>query len=772
MEEDYKKKNRYDQLHALERELELYKSSITAAKVGIWQWNAQTGEQYINERWAEMIGYTIAELSPISIETWRSLVHPHDLILAEKELEDIFNKTNAHYVLEFRMKHKKGDWIWIESNGAITSWTPEGKPLLINGSHADITKRKMVEAEISNSERRLNASQEIAHIGNWEIDLETKEVRASIEAFKIYGLERISDKLDLSEIQKAVKHQYRATLDEALYNLIHKNEKYDLSFEITNRATQETAAIHSLARVEFDEFGKPLRVLGTIRDITEEQRRHDELISSKEQLEAAFQQLKALEEVMMEQNRMLTASRELLLQSQARNRAIINVLPDVFFVYDEKGTFLDCQMNDSETPLLIDNDFIGKNLHDIMPRDIADQGLRCINETIQTGEMTKFDYQLKMNEEFKYFETRMVKSNTNEVLAIVRDITSEKKEKEYILQLSMTDYLTGLYNRRYFEQEMERLDSVEPLPLTIVMVDVNGLKLTNDAFGHLKGDEILKNVARTLRESCCPEEGFTARVGGDEFVIVSPNCDKVSAEAIVQKIYKEINILKIDNIQISVSAGCDVRCTLEHPITDTFTKAENQMFRKKLVEGQSMRNQTIKAIMQTLNEKSEREKRHSLEVSKWSRKIGEVMQLSPQEIKELEMAGLLHDIGKIAINEDILNKPGALTEEEYAEIKRHTESSYQILKSVDLYSPLAEYVLLHHERFDGKGYPKGIKGNEIPLISRIISVADAFEAMIADRPYRKGISVDEALREIIRNKDTQFDPLVVEHFLTLFPDKM
>jgi HD-GYP domain-containing protein (c-di-GMP phosphodiesterase class II) len=134
------------------------------------------------------------------------------------------------------------------------------------------------------------------------------------------------------------------------------------------------------------------------------------------------------------------------------------------------------------------------------------------------------------------------------------------------------------------------------------------------------------------------------------------------------------------------------------------------------------------------------------------------------------MAGLLHDIGKIAINEDILNKPGQLTDEKYAEIKRHPESSYKILKSVDLYSPLAGYALLHHERFDGKGYPRGIREHEIPLISRIISVAYAFEAMIADRPYRKGTSVEKALDEIIRNSATQFDPLVVENFIRLFPE--
>ena len=463
----------------------------------------------------------------------------------------------------------------------------------------------------------------------------------------------------------------------------------------------------------------------------------------------------------------LLENKLLLEKSQKRNAAIINVLPDIIFMYDSKGVFIDCQTNDEAGLVLSKDLFIGKNISEVMPPDISEKAIMSITKTIATGQLQKFEYNVNIDGAERTYEARMVKSNDNEVLAISRDITSEKQEQEYILKLTYKDQLTGLYNRRYYEEQIEKLSGSEFLPLAIIMVDVNGLKLTNDAFGHHIGDELLKKVAKNLI-SCDSKGGFACRVGGDEFLMVFPNTDENEAEYLVDKLYELVSAEKLENIVISISAGLQVRTDVSQSIRDTLIKAENHMFRKKIVESQSMRNQTVNIIMQTLSEKNEREKRHSGEVAKWAKEIGVSMGLSVQKVKEIELAGLLHDIGKIAIKEDILNKPGKLTEEEYDEIKRHPESGYHILKSVDEYSSLAQCVLEHHERFDGKGYPKGIKGSQISLIARIISVADAFEAMIAQRPYRKSLTEEMAIEEIKKNANTQFDPEVVTAFLKIF----
>ena len=463
----------------------------------------------------------------------------------------------------------------------------------------------------------------------------------------------------------------------------------------------------------------------------------------------------------------LLENKLLLEKSQKRNAAIINVLPDIIFMYDSKGVFIDCQTNDEAGLVLSKDLFIGKNISEVMPPDISEKAIMSITKTIATGQLQKFEYNINIDGSQRTYEARMVKSNDNEVLAISRDITSEKQEQEYILKLTYKDQLTGLYNRRYYEEQIEKLSGSEFLPLAIMMVDVNGLKLTNDAFGHHIGDELLKKVAKNLI-SCDSKGGFACRVGGDEFLMVFPNTDEKEAEYLVDKLYELVSAEKLENIVISISAGWQVRTDVSQSIRDTLIKAENHMLRKKIVESQSMRNQTVNIIMQTLNEKNEREKRHSVEVAKWAKEIGVSMGLSVQKVKEIELAGLLHDIGKIAIKEDILNKPGKLTEEEYDEIKRHPESGYHILKSVDEYSSLAQCVLEHHERFDGKGYPKGIKGSQISLIARIIAVADAFEAMIAQRPYRKSLTEEMAIEEIKKNANTQFDPEVVTAFLKIF----
>jgi len=356
--------------------------------------------------------------------------------------------------------------------------------------------------------------------------------------------------------------------------------------------------------------------------------------------------------------------------------------------------------------------------------------------------------------------------NINGVVLVFRDFTDKKEKQEKIRYLSNHDQLTGLYNRHYFEEQRQLLDIEESLPFTIVMADVNGLKLTNDAFGHKSGDALLKRVANMIKKECRADD-IMARVGGDEFVLLLPKTTSMEAECIVNRINASIENEKQDSIVASVSFGWDTKETFDQIIDEVFTRAEEHMYRKKLVESQSMRNHTIKVIMQTLLETNMRERIHSEKVSQLSRSIGESMHLDSNALKELETAALMHDIGKIAINENLLNKEGHLTEVEYEEIKRHPEIGYHILKSVDAYTNLADYVLSHHERWDGTGYPRGLSGQEIPLVARIIAVADSFEAMIGERTYRDSMNPTAASVEIKRCSETQFDPDIVNAFCAM-----
>ncbi len=349
------------------------------------------------------------------------------------------------------------------------------------------------------------------------------------------------------------------------------------------------------------------------------------------------------------------------------------------------------------------------------------------------------------------------------VILVFRDVTKEKIHLDEIEFLSFHDYLTELYNRRFLEAELKRLDTLQRLPITLVMGDLNGLKITNDAFGHYAGDELLRNTAAILK-SCFRNGDIISRYGGDEFVILLPNTTSKDAECIVNRVLEAIRLYKSDKGILSVSFGWDTKTSQAQSIAQVLKSAEDNMYRRKLLESPSMRHATINTIVRTLYEKNPREEAHSKRVSELSYAIGKAMELPEHEINRVKTAGLLHDIGKIAISNEVLEKNGPLAPAEWTEIRRHPETAYRILSSVNEMADLAEMVRQHHERWDGNGYPRGLKAEQIEVTARIICIADAYDAMTSHRPYRNAMPTKEALNEITKNAGIQFDPEIVQIF--------
>ncbi|MCJ7471759.1 MAG: diguanylate cyclase [Actinobacteria bacterium] len=354
---------------------------------------------------------------------------------------------------------------------------------------------------------------------------------------------------------------------------------------------------------------------------------------------------------------------------------------------------------------------------------------------------------------------------------IMRDITGRKEAEEQLEYLSFHDSLTNLYNRAYFEEELKRLDTKRQLPLSVIIADVNGLKLINDAFGHKEGDRLLRSCGGVLKK-CCRSEDMVARWGGDEFSMLLPKTNEEDATVVLNRISKTCHRTSGNKIPLSMSLGTATKISRDEDFQSTIKKAEDSMYHHKLMETKSIISSIINSLEQTLFEKSIRTEKHSRYLKELTMKIGKAINLPEEKIDDLRVLTTLHDIGKIAILDNILNKKETLTKREWEIIKRHPEIGYRIAMSSNQLSSIAEYILNIHEHWDGNGYPQGIKGEKIPLLSRIIALVDSYVVMRENRPYRKARSRKEAIEEIKRCRGTQFDPKLVDIFLKITERKL
>ncbi|GEM_PF-1727305 len=360
---------------------------------------------------------------------------------------------------------------------------------------------------------------------------------------------------------------------------------------------------------------------------------------------------------------------------------------------------------------------------------------------------------------------RVMVGGETALLSIVRNISERKQAQEEINYLSFHDKLTGLYNWAYLEKQLSG-DLKNVAPCSILMGDMNGLKVSNDAFGHKAGDQLLIEMAKILRQVCRAND-IIVRTGGDEFVIVLPGADEKTAFSVGKRIKKKCEESTFQPIQPSISLGLATKTTFDQDIFEILQKAETRMYRRKLLEADSARSFSIQSLQRTLHEKSTETEEHTERLRVLVRKLAQEMQLSSVLQDELDLLAVLHDIGKIPIPDDILNKAGELTDEEWEIMKRHCEIGYRIAKTSPELAPIAEYILAHHERWDGQGYPRGLAGKEIPLAARILAVVDAYDVMVNERPYKSAFTIEMAIRELKRHSGTQFDPTVVSIFLSL-----
>lgn len=352
------------------------------------------------------------------------------------------------------------------------------------------------------------------------------------------------------------------------------------------------------------------------------------------------------------------------------------------------------------------------------------------------------------------------------IRGIIMDITERKQMDEKLKFLSLHDSLTGLYNRAYFEQELQRLCSEGHYPLGMVICDVDGLKLINDIMGHDMGDTLIKTAAGIIK-SCF--EGITARIGGDEFVVLTPGSSQeeiIQQTRLLKKAIAEYNDTHPE-LLLDMSTGFALIDETNGSPGELFRQADNNMYREKLQHHLSSENYTIKLLLWVLNKRGIIEEAHTKRLENLVAGLAQEIGLPETRIEKLVLFARFHDVGKLSIPDAILLKPDRLSSQEWIEIKRHSEIGHRIALSAPDLVPISDWILKHHEYWNGSGYPLGLSNKDIPLECRIVAIADAYEAMTSERPYRHALSQQEAIAELERCAGSQFDPYLVPLFLSL-----
>lgn len=378
------------------------------------------------------------------------------------------------------------------------------------------------------------------------------------------------------------------------------------------------------------------------------------------------------------------------------------------------------------------------------------------------------------NELFGFFGFDFVRKKSNfskddvRLLRIFTDfitnVFSKHIDYQKIKKLTYYDSLTGIYNRRFFAEELKRLNTKRQLPISIIVADIDGLKVINDSFGHQKGDCLIKKSVELIK-SGIREEDILARHGGDEFAILLPQTSKREAEAIISRIKNNTKDSDEYEFKISISFGIATKNRIEENIDEVFKLADDKMYQNKLSESKSIKNKIVQGLLSTLEVKSYETKEHTLRMTKLSSDFGKYLKLPNSEINRLSLLSTLHDIGKITVDDKILKKSKKLTAAEWEAMKNHSEAGYNIANSSEVFALVAEEIYSHHERWDGCGYPRGLKGREIPFLARIIFLIDTYDVITSGRPYRKALDKYEALKEIAICAGTQFDPSLAAEFI-------
>ncbi len=708
------------------------KTAQVIANVGNWEIDLNAGQVWASEQ--ALVIYGLSQSTPmLSVKTIQELVSEKDRSWMDKALRALWDE-NTPYDVQFAINRADDHAVRIIHSHAVTERDSDGNPLKVIGIIQDITELKNAERALAESNIMLEATLQATADGIEALDLDGNIIFCN-DQFK--NMWKLPD------------------------NMTDINDVFSFVTGTMVNPNKNLTSIHDF----LEQLGKePVREIA-LKDGRVFERHAKPIITS----DKASGYVLSFRDISARKH-----SEQALLASETKHRAMIANISDSIVIVDQNSAIRYVSPNLEKLFGWSQSDIVNHDFSTFVhPEDIAVLQDDYFNLTRNDGMTSTFEFRLKCKDGIYRFiqltaVNRMRDPNIQGILMNFYDITERKKRENEILYLNYHDLLTGLYNRAFFEEECSRLDTERQLPISVIMGDINGLKLINDAFGHKDGDRLLVEIAKIL-SICCRKEDILARTGGDEFCILLPQTTTEEARAICKRVIDDCKKYenKTDNgmLYLSISLGYATKTNPKATIDSILIEAEEYMYKQKLLERKSIRSSLLSSIKTTMNEKSHLTAEHEERLATLSKRIGSALELSDVQINELELLSTLHDIGKLSINDQILNKPGKLAEEEWAEIRKHPDIGYRIAQASPELMPIADYILCHHERWDGKGYPQGLSGGSIPLLSRIVSIVDAYDAMTQDRPYRKAMPEADAINEIKANAGTQFDPKLASLFV-------
>lgn len=717
--------------------------------------------------------YSVVEFQKVRERAARQNPFFEECINAESEAyERVRSNETDYFAGRTPASNSKNEEVWIEAYGKCLLRYPDGSPRFFVAIDIYLSDLFEKSNQISLLNSLLNQGLQNSNVGIWyyvrQYDKGIYEFTESHRDLMKYSYEltneNVTEMLD-KHFEQIAAHtpeyeQYLIEWRQAHNNLFYKGENSYKKIIPNSLDKNNPQWIQIRGTVlERDENGRVKLFVGVNVDITETVSRNHEL----ERLRKENERLQLAEKLAIKAGNVLVWYQDFTNEEHSRyiygnemftNRLAIDRSEDGLFRISALHSTM--VKSDPESKALA-REFIEK-LNKLYTNQIDHiQDVLVKHKNKKTGEIIYFENNIEIEERFEDGSVKLVGG-------FMKDVTENVERQKKIAFLANNDILTGLRNRNYFDTFIS--SGALPKSYSVLLFDLDGLKLINDAFGHYEGDRAIKQVAKFLT-MVFKESLVIARIGGDEFIVITRETDAVlitdMANIFEDKIF---DYNQEAHIELNVSKGGYVVEDNEVEFERAFTHAENLMYRRKLNNRSSRKSKALSSILETLNAKTEETIEHSDRIEEYSTKICQALGIGrSSDLEDIRLLAKVHDIGKITIPDNILNKPGRLTEEEFEVVKKHPEAGYKIIKNITDSDFVCEAVLSHHEKFDGTGYPQGLKGKQIPLFARIISVADAFDAMTTDRVYHKGISTEEAIEELVRCSGTHFDPEIVQAFL-------